>query len=248
MKDRSYPNSPFICLVVCSFFVIGCLGGKSDTSVQMQATPVENPPTIMELQLSSSKPIYAIDEAIPLEMTTQVGKFDLLVPYAAVEGKGAFTNLVVKNEMDEIVKPKHPIALADEPKTLMRNGNHVSCIRGVDLKAGTVREALLENLNTYYKLEPGDYTLQVLMNLNVYRESLRDQSPQILEYEREVAAIQKSPKLPASEKQQAVAQLREEIEFMRSKMEDKLNKIYLPLNSLRGTAELESSVTSLKIQ
>ena len=248
MKDQSYPNSPFICLVVCSFFVIGCLSGKSETSVLMQATPAENPPTIMELHLSSSKPIYAIDEAVPLEITIQVGKFDLLVPYAAVEGNGAFTNLVVKNAMDEIVKPKHPIALADKPKTLMRDGNHVSCIRGVNLKAGTVREAVLENLNTYYKLEPGDYTLQVLMNLKVYRESLQDQSPQILEYESEIAAIQNSPKLPASEKQQAVAQLREEIEFMRNSMEGKLNQIYLPLKSLRGAAELESGVTSLKIQ
>ena len=79
----------------------------------------------------------------------------------------------------------------------------------------------MENLHTYYELEPGNYTLQVSMNLKIYRESLQDQSPQILEYEREIAAIQNSPKLPAAEKQQAVAQLREEIEFMRSKMEDK---------------------------
>lgn len=251
MKDQSYPNWLFICLVICSFFVIGCLGGKSEKSVQMQTTPAETaekPPTILELHLSSSKPIYAVDEAIPLEMTIQVGKFDLLVPYVAVEGKGAFTNLVVKNAMEQIVKPKRSIALDDKPKTLMRDGNHVSCIRGVDLKAGTVQKAVLENLNTYYELEPGDYTLQVSLNLKVYRESMQDQSPQILEYEREIAAIQNSPKLPASEKQQAVAQLREEIEFMRSKMEGKLDQIYLPMNSLRGTAELNSTVTSLKIQ
>ena len=248
MKNRFCPNCLFIFPVICSVFVIGCLGGKPESSVQVEPTPPEKPPTILELHLSSPKPIYAVDEAIPLEMRVQVGKFDLLVPYLAVDGTSAFTNLVVKNAMDEIVKPERPFAFEDNPKTLMRDGKHVSCIRGLDLKAGTSRNAVLENLNTYYELEPGDYTLQISMNLKIYRESLQDQSPQILEYEREIAAIQNSPKLPAAEKQQAVAQLREEIEFMRSKMEDKLNQIYLPLNSLRGTAELKSTVTSLKIQ
>ena len=248
MKYPSCPNYLFIFPVICGFFVIGCLGGKPETSVQAAPTPAEKPPTILELRLSSSKPTYAADEPIPLEMKIEVGKFDLLVPYVDVEGQGVFANLVVKNAMREIVKPKRSIALDDNPKTLMRDGNRVSCIRGLDLKAGTSRNAVLENLNTYYELEPGDYTLQVSMKLKIYRESLQDQSPQILEYESEIAAIQNSPKLPAAEKQQAVAQLREEIEFMRSKMADKLNQIYLPLNSLRGTAELKSTVISLKIQ
>lgn len=248
MKIQPQPNVHNVLLFICSVVVIGCLGGSSETPVQVQTTSAVNPPTILELNLSSSKPIFSVDENIPLELQIQVGKFDLLVPYAAVEGESVFTNLVVKNAMGENVKPKRSIALDDIPKTLMREGNHVSCIRGTDLKAGTVRNALLENLNTHYKLDPGDYTLQIRMNLKVYRESLQDQSPQIIEYEREIAAIQNSPKLPASEKQQAVAQLREEIEFMRSKMEGKLDQIFLPVNSLRGTAELESNVASLKIQ
>lgn len=248
MKIQPQPNVHYVFLVICSVSVIGCLGGSSETPVQIQATSADNPPTILELNLSSSKLIYSVDENIPLELQIQVGKFDLLVPYAAVEGESVFTNLVVKNAMGEIVKPKRSIALDDIPKTLMRAGNHVSCIRGADLKAGTVRNAVLENLNAHYKLDPGDYTLQVRLNLKVYRESLQDQSPQIIEYEREIAAIQNSPKLPASEKQQAVGQLREEIEFMRSKMEGKLDQIFLPMNSLRGTAELESNVASLKIQ
>ena len=248
MKYQSRPNYLFIFPVICGFFVIGCLGGKPDSSVQAAPAPAEKPPTILELHLSSSKPAYAVDEAIPLEMKVQVGKFDLLVPYGGVEGEGVFTNLVVKNVMGEIVKPKHSIAFEDTPKTLMRDGKHVSCIRGMDLKAGTSRNAALDNLHDYYELEPGDYTLQVSMNLKIYREWLQDQSPQILEYESEIAAIQNSPKLPAAEKQQAVTQLREEIEFMRSKMKEKLDQIYLPLNSLRGTAEIKSTVTSLKIQ
>lgn len=248
MKIQPQPNSYYVFLVICCVFVIGCLGESSETPVQIQPTSADKPPKILKLHLSASKPIFPVNEAIPLEMKFQVGKFDLLVPYGAVEGESAFTNLVVKNAMNEIVKPKRSIDLEDIPKTLMREGNLVSCIRGADLKAGAVRKAVLENLNSHYNLEPGDYTLQVIMNLKVYRESMRDQSPQIIEYEREISAIQNSPKLPASEKQQAVAQLREEIEFMRSKMEGKLDQIFLPMNSLRGTAGLESNVTSLKIQ
>ena len=248
MKIQPQPNVHYVFLVICSVSVIGCLGGSSETLVQIQTTSADNPPTILELNLSSSKPIYSVNETIPLKLQIHVGKFDLLVPYAAVAGESVFTNLVVKNAMSERVKPNRSIALDDKPKTLMREGSHVSCIRGADLKAGTTRTAVLENLNTHYKLDPGDYMVQVRLNLKVYRESLQDQSPQIIEYEREIAAIQNSPKLPASEKQQAVAQLREEIEFMRSKMEGKLDQIFLPMNSLRGTAELESNAASLKIQ
>jgi hypothetical protein len=90
--------------------------------------------------------------------------------------------------------------------------------------------------------------LQALMELKVYRESLADQSPQILELEREIASVQSNTKLPADAKQEAIARLKEEMEFIQSSVEEKSTDIYLPLNSFRGSAELQSNVVQLTIQ
>jgi len=250
MTNRFYPNSLFIFLIIWSLSAIGCLSGKSEKAVKMTTAQTEPaaPPTLADLHLSLAKPAYAVNEAIPVALTIQVGKFDLLVPYATVEGKGAFTKLVVKNAKGLVVPPKYPITFADKPKILIREGAEVRCIQGADLKAGTEKKSLLDDLQTHYKLEPGTCTLQVMMELKVYRESLGDQSQEVLELEREVVAIQKDTKLPADAKQEAIANLRKDIEFIKSNAKEESNGIYLPVDSLRGSKELASNVVTLKIQ
>ena len=47
-------------------------------------------------------------------MTIQVGKFDLLVPYATVTGRGAFAKLVVKDNLGQVIPPKPPITFPAE--------------------------------------------------------------------------------------------------------------------------------------
>lgn len=250
MKNRLCSNLLLVCLLICSLYAIGCLSNRLKKTGKITPSPAEAtaPPTIAELHLSVSKPTYGVDEAIPLRLLIQVGKFDLLVPYATVEGKGPFIKLVVKSAAGEVVRPKYPITFENRPKTLMHRGQQVSCIKGVDLKTGTEKKAVLDNLQTYYKLKPGDYALQVLMDLKIYRESLLDQSPQILEIERNIASVQRNAKLPADNKLDAIRELRAEIEFIRSEEENKRDRIYLPLGSYRGSKALESNVVSLKIQ
>jgi hypothetical protein len=72
-----------ICLALWSLYTTGCLSGTT-TKTEPTATPAEPAPpaSLGDLHLSLAKPSYSPNEPIPLEMTIQVGKLNLLVPYA----------------------------------------------------------------------------------------------------------------------------------------------------------------------
>ena len=160
-----------ICLTLWSLYITGCLSGTTGKTEPIP-TPVEpvTPASLGDLHLSLAKPSYGLNESIPLDMTIQVGKFDLLVPYATVTSRGAFAKLVVRSQLGETIPAKPAITFPAKTKTVMWEDRVVSCIQGTELKAGQIRKASLKDLRSYYRLGPGDYTLQVLMELKVYRE------------------------------------------------------------------------------
>ena len=72
-----------ICLILWSLYTTGCLSGTT-AKTEPTATSVE-PATLAflgDLHLSLAKPSYSPNEPITLDMTIQVEKFNLLVPYA----------------------------------------------------------------------------------------------------------------------------------------------------------------------
>ena len=86
------------------------------------------------------------------------------------------------------------------------------------------------------------------MSLKIYREFLEDQSLQIVEIEREIAEVQGSKKLPTDAKQEVTTRLREEIEYIQSQEKERSDRIYLPLDSYRGSTNLESNIINLNIE
>tara|TARA_B100000470_G_scaffold212849_1_gene192859 strand:- start:473 stop:1216 length:744 start_codon:yes stop_codon:yes gene_type:complete len=239
-------------VVILSFCIVGCLTEKSEKILETAEanTPQveEAKPIVAGLSLSLAKPNYQPTEPIHLNMTIKTGKFDLLAPYVTAGGTGAFTKLVVKNEAGETIKPKHPITMANESKTLIWKGKEARCIRGIKLGAKTECQVALDNLRTYYDFTSGIYTLQVLMSLKIYRDFLEDQSLQIVEIEREIAEVQGSKKLPTDAKQEVTTRLREEIEYIQSQEKERSDRIYLPLDSYRGSTNLESNIINLNIE
>ena len=238
----------FICFCILSLGIVGCLPGTLEKAVEVKVTPTApaKPPAIAELHLSLAKGAYPADGPIPLRMTVRAGKFDLLMPAVSVEGEGAFGGLIITDAAGKAITPKSAISAKGHIKNLLHDGKAVDCIHGVDLKSGADTVAALEDLRAHYNLAPGDYTLQVFMNLQVYRESLQDQSPQVVEMEKDILAIQRS-RHSGEAKQEAISRLREDIAAIQREQEEVYDKIYLPLDSLRGSADLESNVVSLKI-
>ncbi len=233
---------PF-CLILI-FTMIGCLPGRFTRSPQPDVAAATSE---TKLHLSIAKATYAREEAIPLALSIQNGTFDLLVPFGDVATVGAFAQLTVRDVNGNIVKPKRPITKASALKTLMQRDKLVQCIQGFELKAGARQVVSLKDLQKYYRLPAGNYTVSVVIALEVYQEFLKEQHPQVIALEQECMRIQKvrDAHVTAADKRQAIAAIRNQIEVIEEKHKD---DIYLPVKSLRGEALLSSNSVALTIE
>lgn len=242
-------NRFLICLTLWSLYASGCLSGTTGTTA-VNPAPVEpaTPASLGDLRLSLTKPSYGLTEPIPLEATIQVGSFDLLVPYAAVTARGAFSKLVVKDRLGQVIAPKAPITFPAKTKNVMWQDRVVSCIEGAQLKAGESRSTTLKDLKSYYRLGPGDYTLQVIMELKVYREIFSPETPEVREIKREIRVVRENPNMPDDMKGRMIHNLERELEGLQHEEATQLEGTYLLLDSYRGLATLESNTVPLTIQ
>lgn len=239
--------------ILFTTFIYGCLGSQKSatqtTEPETATAETDASQGIASLELSTTKESYSAEEAIPLELTVQNGKFDLLVPISAVTSLRAFKQLTVTNSNAEVIKAKKIMPLGNTLKTLYKEGKSVRCIKGLEMKAETSQKATLDNLQTYYQLGAGKYTVKLMLELEVYKEFMQDQHPQIIELEREIMRIQNNtnPQFTPDVKKTAIEYTQGQIDIIKEKYKDELQDIYLPLKSLRGKATLESNVISLTI-
>ena len=231
----------------------GCVTSLQTTQPETPETaaPIETEESsrpLAELQLSTPKTNYAAKEEIPLQLNIQNGKFDLLVPSFAVATKGAFTQVAVKDTNGQIVEPKRAITQENPQKYVTRDGKQVRCIHGFELKASSNQELKLKDLQRYYRLQPGTYTVTLAIALEVYRESITEEHPEVLELQRDLARLQKDPNLQPAAKQDAVNYFQEQIKFVQERHKDEEKDIYLPVKSRRGKASLVSNAITLIIE
>lgn len=238
----------FIPFCLISIVMLGCLGSQQTTTQPIEAT--DAPQALAEIHLSTPRTNYAAKEAIPLEISIQNGKFDLFVPFVTVATKAAFTNLKVTDVNGEDVKRKRPITMENPQKYVVHQGKSVRCIRGFELKAGAQQVVSLEDVQQFYRLPAGTYTLVVEVELAVYRESLIEPHPQVVELEKEIARLQSNTDaaLTAAVKRDAINEIREQIRFIKSKHKDEEKTLYLPVQSRRGKASLMSNVVTLTVE
>ena len=234
--------------------IIGCIGGLQTTTTQPETdettstAETETPTALAELQISTPKTNYAVKEAIPLELNIQNGKFDLLVPFFSLATKGAFTQITVKDANGQVVDPKHPITQDNPRKYMSREGKTVPCIQGFELKASATQELKLKDIQRYYLLQPGTYTVTLSIELEVYTEFITEEHPEIRELKQDMARIQKDPSLQGAAKQDALDYYQEQIKFIQERHKDKVKTIYLPVKSLRGKAPLVSNSITVTVE
>ena len=247
------PKFTSLYLLLLIVTLAGCIGSMQTT--QQESTEIastteteESPRALAELQLSTTKTNYAVKEEIPLKVNIQNGKFDLLVPFFAVATKGAFTQVTVKDANGQIVEPKRAITQENPQKYVQRDGKSVRCIQGFDFKASMNQELMLKDLQRYYQLQSGTYTVTLAIDLEVYRESIIEEDPEVLELRRDLARLQKDPNLQAAAKQDAMNYYQEQIKFIQERSKDEEKNIYLPVKSRRGKTSLVSNEITLTIE
>lgn len=249
-------------IALCLFLSVvvtlaGCLGNLQTTTSQTQTATdeattsgaeTETPIALAELQISTPKMNYAANEAIPLELNIQNGKFDLLVPFFSVATRGAFTQITVTDANGQTVKPKHLITQENPQKYVSNEGKTVRCIQGFELKASENQELKLKDIQKYYQLQQGTYTLTLSIELEVYKESITEEHPEIRELKQDMARIQKDPNLQGAAKQDALSYYQEQIKFIQERHKDAVKDIYLPVKSLRGKASLVSNSITVTVE
>ena len=249
------PKFLLLCLFLSVATLAGCLGGMQTTATQPEtdeaasAAETEAPTALAELKISTPKTNYTVKEAIPLELNIQNGKFDLLVPFFSVATKGAFTQITVNDANGQTVNPKHPITQENPQKYVAGNdGKTVRCIQGFELKASANQELKLKDIQRYYLLQPGTYSLTLSIELEVYTESITQEHPEIRELRQDMARIQNDPNLQGAAKQDALSYYQEQIKFIQERHKDAVKDIYLPVKSLRGKAPLVSNSITVTVE
>lgn len=240
---QTFKNTILLYLLL-SFSVIGCVAGLQK---QSSPTDVTTATSGVNFSLSTPKITYASTDPIPLELSIQNGKFDLLVPYANVSTSDTFAQLKVTDTDNNIVEPKRSITAPNsEAIFIEKDGKSVQCIRGLALKAAATQTVPLEDLQKYYQLPKGNYTVELTTELPIYKDFLKKRHPEVIELEEEIKRIQKvaDAHVSAADKRSAVNDIQEQIEFLEKKDKD----IYLPVELLLGKAMLTSNSITLRIE
>lgn len=222
------------------FSITGCAAGLQPPDAVTATSEVV-------LSLSTPKATYTSKDTIPLELNIQNGKFDLLVPFVNVATSKAFAQLRITDTDGNIVEPKRSIPVPSFAEVFIeKDGRSVQCIQGLELKAATTQVVPLENLQRYYQLEKGSYTITLTIALPVYRDFLKKKHPEVIELEAEIKRIEDvtDAHVSAADKRSAVNDLQQQIDLL----ERKYNDIYLPVKSLLGEASLTSNSVALTIE
>lgn len=240
---QTFKNAILLYLLL-TFSMMGCI-----TSLQKQSAPtdVTTATSGVILTLSTPEATHTSKDTIPIELSIQNGKFDLLVPHANVSTSGAFASLEVTDTNGNSVEPKRAVTAPNSEEIFIeKDRKSVQCIQGLELKAATTQVVFLENLQKYYQLEKGDYTITLTMELPVYRDFLKKRHPEVIELEEEIKRIQKvaDAHVSAADKRSAVNDIQQQIEFLQKKDKD----IYLPVESLLGKAMLTSNSITITIE
>ena len=226
------------------FSLIGC-----STGLQTRALPSDITAATSGVVISLTTPqsTYTSEAAIPLKLKIQGGAFDLLVPSLNLTTPHAFIRLKVTDTENNTVEPKRAIVSSiPEEIFIQKNGKSIRCIQGVELGAATTTNVSLADIQKYYRLQKGVYTITLTTELSVYRDSLKKRHPEIIELEEEIRRIQKvaDAHVSAADKRSAVNDLQQQIAFL----EKKHNTLYLPMNALLGKAQLTANSVVVTIE
>ena len=222
------------------FSITGCVAGLQPPDAVTATSEVV-------LSLSTPKATYTSKDAIPLEFSIQNGKFDLHLPSVNIATPNVFAQLRVTDTDGNIVEPKRSISVpSSEEIFIEKDGKSVQCIQGLALKGEATQIIALEDLQKYYRLEKGVYTIMLTIVLPVYRDILKKKHPEVIELEEEIKRIKKvaDAHVSPADKRSAVNDLKQQIEFLKKKQKD----IYLPVKSLLGKATLTSNNIIITIE
>lgn len=197
------------------------------------------------LSLESPQSTYTLADPVPVKISLAVGPDDLVVLADSVSDEMLRAKLLVKNAAGERIACTKPTPRVSNPRPYRGAGREVMVRDARTLDASSVVTVDIPNLLDYYPItEPGNYTVQFDMELEVHDNFVSSSQTQIEDRERTIRDISSRTNYTQTEKASLIQGLREEIEELRKKKDRR----YLIVGRKGESLELASNVLELVIQ
>jgi len=201
------------------------------------------PPAVLTLE--SPQSTYTPSGPIPVKINLKIGPDDLVVLADSVSDEMLLTKLLVKTASGEKMLCSKPTPQISNPRPYRGAGGEVMVRDAKTLDADSVVTVDIPNLLEYYPIEePGNYTVQLDMGLEVHSEFVGRTQSQIEDLEMTIRGVNAKSTYSQTERASIVQQLRGEIEQLKKKKGDR----YLVVGRKGKPLDLNSNVLELVIQ
>lgn len=197
------------------------------------------------LSLESPQSTYAAAGPVPLKVNLAIGPDDLVVLADSVSDEMLCVKLLVKNAAGEAIPCSKSAPKLANPRPYRGTGREVMVRNARTLDANSVVTLDIPNLLEYYPItEPGNYTVQFDMQLDVHDDFVGSAQTQIADRERTIRDISSKSNYSQTERASLIQGLREEVEELKKRK----SKKYLVVGRRGELLELASNVLEFVIQ
>lgn len=201
------------------------------------------PPALLDLE--SPQSTYTPSGPIPVKINLKIGPDDLVVLADSVSDEMLRTKLLVKTASGEKVPCSKPTPRISNPRPYRGTGREVMVRDARTLDADSVVTVDIPDLLEYYPIkEPGNYTVQLDMELEVHDSFVGRVQTQIEDLEMTIRGVNAKSTYSQTERASIIQQLRGEIEQLKKKKGGR----YLVVGARGKLLALSSNVLELVVQ
>ncbi len=212
----------------------------------VSAAPEEKPkapPAVLSLQ--SPQSTYTLAGPIPVKMDLKIGPDDLVVLADSVSDEMLRVKLLVKNAAGEKTACSKPTPRVPNPRPYRGSGAPVNVRDARTLEAESTLTVDIPNLLDYYPVKaPGNYTVQLDLQLEHHDDFVGRSQTQIADLERTIREVGSRQNYTQTERASIIQGLKEEI----AQLEQRKDNRYLVVGRQGTLLDLSSNVLEMVIQ
>jgi hypothetical protein len=201
------------------------------------------PPAVISLQ--SPQSTYALAGPIPVKIDLKIGPDDLVVLADSVSDEMLRVKLLVKNAAGEKITCSKPTPRVSNPRPYRGVGRPVNVRDARTLEAESTLTVDVPNLLDYYPIKaPGNYTVQLDLQLEHHDNFVGRSQTQIADIERTIREVSSRSNYTQTERASIIQGLKEEI----AQWEKRKDSRYLVVGRKGTLLDLSSNALELVIQ
>ena len=217
--------------------------GTPGVPAQKAVEKPKAPPVVLSLE--SPQNTYTPAGPIPVKINLKIGSDDLVVLGDSVEDEMLIAKLLVKTAAEDKIACSKPAPRISNPRPYRGAGREVMVRNARTLAADSTVTVEISNLLEYFPIEdPGSYTVQLDMKLEVHDKFVGPGQSQIEDLEATIRGVNAKTTYSQTERAGIISGLREEIEQLKKSK----GRRYIVAGTKGKELDLSSNVLQLVIQ